>query len=93
MSMDGDYTPEPVNLNDAMLAVPVLHEDPAVITHHWYCPWPGSLRDFKVSAQKSADATGQTQRVHFHAAAEECGAHTHATITPDPVRRAALTRG
>jgi hypothetical protein len=89
--MDGDYTPEPVNLNNLVVPV-VLSDEPEVITNHWYNAWSGATKDFIESAQKNADVTGHVQRIHFHSSTQECGAFEHMNITPDPRRRAALTR-
>jgi len=92
--MDGDYTPERVNLNELVVpvdaAVILPSEDP--ITNHWYNDWDAATHDFQVGAQKAADATGHVQRIHRHKHTDECDGHEHVDVYPDPRRRAALTR-
>ena len=92
MSMDGDYTPEPTNLNDLLVQPVVIPAEEEVITDHWYNAYSGATKDFIESAQKSADITGRRQRIHKHSSTIDCEGFEHVNVDPDPKRRAALTR-
>jgi hypothetical protein len=62
------------------------------MSHHW-CPDPSLLHDFTVSAQKSADATGQYQIIHFHMKHELCDEAGHLEVQPDLARHRAIRGG